>query len=95
MKVVVGKIAFFFPECHSLKEKRHFVRKLKEKTGHQFQVPVVEVDGQNLWQRAVFGFALVGNETGNLQVIADQMIRYMEGLDLGQVVDKETRIVEV
>ncbi|MBI2082922.1 MAG: DUF503 domain-containing protein [Deltaproteobacteria bacterium] len=94
MKIVAGKIAFFFPECHSLKEKRHFVQKLKEKTSHQFGVPVAEVDQHDLWQRAVLGFAIVGNEIKPLQRLADQIIRFMETLDLGQIIDKETELME-
>jgi hypothetical protein len=38
--------------AHSLKEKRHVVRGLKDRLRHKFNVAVAEIDYQDLWQRA-------------------------------------------
>ena len=38
---------------HSLKDKRHTVQSLKERLRGKFNVAVAEIDGLDLWQRAV------------------------------------------
>jgi uncharacterized protein len=38
--------------AHSLKEKRHVVKSLKDRLRHKFNVAVAEIDFQDLWQRA-------------------------------------------
>jgi hypothetical protein len=39
--------------AHSLKDKRHVVKSLKEKLRNRFNVAVAEIDCQDLWQRSV------------------------------------------
>ena len=39
-------------QSHSLKDKRHVVKSLKDRLRHKFNVAVAEIDGQDLWQRA-------------------------------------------
>ena len=38
-------------ESHSLKDKRHFVKSLKDRLRSKFNVAVAEIDYQDLWQR--------------------------------------------
>ncbi len=38
------------------------VRKLKDRIGARYRVPISEVSGQNTWQRIGLGFALVGSD---------------------------------
>ena len=38
---------------HSLKDKRHVVKGLKDRLRHKFNVSVAEIDYQDLWQRAL------------------------------------------
>jgi uncharacterized protein len=39
--------------CHSLKDKRHWVRGLKDRLRHAHNVAVSEVSDQDLWQSSV------------------------------------------
>ena len=39
--------------AHSLKDKRHVVKSLKEKLRSRFNLAVAEIDCQDLWQRSV------------------------------------------
>ena len=48
-----------FPEAHSLKEKRHFVRSAKDNLRNRFGAAVAEVDHHDLWQRATLTVACV------------------------------------
>ena len=41
-----------FEESHSLKDKRHYVRGVKDRLRKSFNVAVAEIDGQDLWQRS-------------------------------------------
>jgi uncharacterized protein YlxP (DUF503 family) len=47
---------------HSLKDKRHVVKGLKERLRHRFNVSVAEIDYQDLWQRAVLAAVTVSAE---------------------------------
>jgi uncharacterized protein YlxP (DUF503 family) len=45
--------------AHSLKDKRHVVKGLKEKLRNRFNVAVAEIDCQDLWQRSVVAVVTV------------------------------------
>jgi uncharacterized protein YlxP (DUF503 family) len=48
-----------FPDAHSLKGKRHFVRSARDTLRSRFGASVAEVDHHDLWQRARLTVALV------------------------------------
>lgn len=47
---------------HSLKEKRHVVKSLKDRLRQKFNVSVAEIDYQDLWQRALIAAAVVSSD---------------------------------
>lgn len=49
-------------ESHSLKEKRHVVRRLKDRLRGRFNVAVAEIDYQELWQRALVAAVTVSSD---------------------------------
>src|SRR5271155_3835345 len=51
----IGVITFELrlDDSHSLKDKRHFVKSLKDRLRAKFNVAVAEIDYQDLWQRAL------------------------------------------
>jgi uncharacterized protein YlxP (DUF503 family) len=52
------RIELFFPASRSLKAKRSVLNSLKTRLSH-LNLAVAEVDGHDLWQRAVLGAAAV------------------------------------
>ncbi len=62
MVLGVLRVEFFFPENGSLKEKRHYLRSVKDKVRSSFNVSVAEVDYQDLWQRSSLAFVCVAGE---------------------------------
>jgi len=46
-------------EAHSLKDKRHYVKSLKDRLRSKFNVSVAEIDFQDSWQRSVIAVATV------------------------------------
>ncbi|QER42049.1 DUF503 domain-containing protein [Thermodesulfobacterium sp. TA1] len=63
MVVGVAKIELFIPEPNSLKAKRQVLKALTQKIEAKFRkVSLAEVDGHDLWQRAVLGISVVGKD---------------------------------
>jgi uncharacterized protein YlxP (DUF503 family) len=68
MSLFVGvvRIDLFLPQSRSLKDKRAVLHSIKDRL-KPMNLAVAEVDGQDLWQRATLGVALVGAEPGHLE----------------------------
>jgi uncharacterized protein YlxP (DUF503 family) len=47
--------------AHSLKEKRHVVKSLKDRLRHKFNVAVAEIDYQDVWQHALVSAVTVSS----------------------------------
>ncbi len=61
-------------ESHSLKDKRHVVKSLKDRLRHKFNVAVAEIDGQDLWQRGVVAAVTVSAD----QRYAEELLQSVE-----------------
>ena len=59
---------------HSLKEKRHVVRSLKDRLRERFNVAVAEIDHLDSWQNAVVAAVTVSND----RVHAEQVLQAVE-----------------
>jgi uncharacterized protein YlxP (DUF503 family) len=46
-------------DAHSLKDKRHYVKSLKDRLRGKFNVAVAEIDYQELWQRGLIACVTV------------------------------------
>jgi hypothetical protein len=61
---------------HSLKDKRHVVKGLKDRLRHKFNVAVAEIDYQDLWQRSMMAVVTVSSDHGHaervLQSVEDE-----------------------
>ena len=49
-------------ESHSLKDKRHVVKSLKDRLRNRFNVSVAEIDHQDTWQRATLAAVTVASD---------------------------------
>jgi uncharacterized protein YlxP (DUF503 family) len=61
-------------EAHSLKEKRHVVKSLKDRLRHKFNVSVAEIDDQDLHNSAVLAAATVSSSRD----FAEKILRAVE-----------------
>jgi uncharacterized protein len=77
--VGIARLTLFLPASHSLKEKRMVLRRVKDRTKQKFNVSCAEVEDNDLWQRAVLGIALVGNERKFVESALDEVIRFVRG----------------
>jgi uncharacterized protein YlxP (DUF503 family) len=95
MIVGVGLITFRLHECHSLKEKRGIVKTIIARLRNHFNASVAEVADNDVHQRAVVGFALVGNDPSLVNSKIDKMFNMAEELGLAEVVDTEMELIPI
>jgi uncharacterized protein len=93
MIVGVSSIELFFPENHSLKDKRQLTRKIVEKVRSRFSISVMEVEQTNLWQRAHIGFAVVGVKKDHVDAAIENVHDFVESLYMGEIIGTKTEII--
>lgn len=74
MVVGVCTIDLHLPGTGSLKDKRRILLSLKERIKKAYNVSIAEVDGNDLWQRAVLGVACVANEGRYVSQVLDGVL---------------------
>jgi uncharacterized protein len=79
MTVGIARLTLFIPDSHSLKEKRMVLRRVKDRTRQKFNVAIAEVEDQDVWQRAVLGLAVVGNDGRFVDGALDEVIKFVRG----------------
>ncbi len=72
MIVGVCTVELFIPDSQSLKDKRQVLLSLKDRLRDKFNLSVAEIDGQDVWQRAVLGLACVANDGRHINQVLDQ-----------------------
>jgi uncharacterized protein YlxP (DUF503 family) len=89
--VGILSVELFFPESHSLKDKRHHLRSLKAQLQHRVGCSIAEVDHHETWQRARLTLSCVTREAGEAERLLDQAERYVRGQDVDVLVcDRRT-----
>jgi hypothetical protein len=68
-----------FPEAHSLKEKRMFLRSAKQQLQNRVGASVAEVDHHDAWQRARLTVACVARRAGETERLLDEAERWLAG----------------
>jgi uncharacterized protein YlxP (DUF503 family) len=95
--MVIGfcQLDFRIPENHSLKGKRHVIRKMIDRVRHQFNVAISEVGDNDLWQRAKIGICTVGNDRRHINSSLDKVIDFIEKMNLVDMIHTEMEILTV
>ena len=62
-------------EAHSLKDKRHTVKGLKDRLRGKFNVAVAEIDYQDLWQRGLIACVTVSPDQGHAELVLQSVER--------------------
>src|SRR5208283_3773035 len=95
MVVGISRIEIFLPENHSLKEKRHAMRRIVERTKGRFNISIMEIDQTNLWQKATIGFAVIGVKQDHVNSTIENVSRYIESMYIGKVIGSKTEIMVI
>lgn len=77
MTVGIARLALFIGASHSLKEKRMVLRRVKDLVRQKFNVSIAEVAENDVWQRAVLGIAVVGNDRRYVEGALDEVIGFV------------------
>ena len=93
MVIGICQLDFRIPENHSLKGKRHTLRKLIDRVRHRFNVAISEVGDHDLWQRAQIGICAVGNDRRHINSSLDKVIDFIEKMHLVEMVQTEMEIL--
>ncbi len=77
----VGIYSFelFFPESHSLKEKRMHLRSVKSQLQNRISCSISEVDHHDVWQRSRLTLACVAREAREANRLVDEAERWLSG----------------
>ena len=70
----VLRLEIHVEESHSLKEKRHVVKSLKDRLRERFNVSVAEIDYLDSWQNSVVAAVTVSND----RIYAEQILQAVE-----------------
>ncbi len=93
MVVGTGLIDLLIPGCGSLKEKRSVLKRIIHRTRNEFNVSMAEVDDNDLWRRARIGFSVVGNDHAYINAKMDHILRFIDRLELAEVIRNRFEIV--
>ena len=95
MVVGLGIITFRLHDCRSLKGKRKIVKSIINQLRNTFNVSVAEVGSNDVYQRAVIGFALVGNDRMVINSKIDKIFNLTDELGLAEIIDNEMEIINL
>ncbi|HHY10236.1 MAG TPA: DUF503 domain-containing protein [Firmicutes bacterium] len=77
----------YLPGASSLKEKRKVVKSVTTKIQNQFNVAVVEIDNENLWQRAKIGVAAAGDSREYIERQLQLVLNFMDSEPRWEITD--------
>lgn len=81
-------------DAHSLKDKRHVVKSLKDRLRSKFNVAVAEIDYQDTWQRSVVAAVTVSGDHGHAESVLQNVERDAANILGGMLVATAVEWVE-
>lgn len=85
--VGVLTLELHLPDSHSLKDKRHTVKGLKDRLRSRFNVAVAEIGYQDIWQRALISAVTVSGDHAHAEQVLQSVEREAVHLLGGALVD--------
>lgn len=95
MVIGFGTITFRLHDCRSLKGKRKIVKSMVHQLRNHFNASVAEVASNDIHQRAVIGFSMVGNNQAIINSKVDKLFNHAEALGLAEIIDSEMEIMHL
>ena len=92
MVIGVCTIDLHLPGIGSLKGKRQILLSLKERIKNTYNVSIAEVDGNDLWQRAVLGVACVSNDGRHVNQVLDAVLNAVRANPSVELVQHHTEL---
>jgi hypothetical protein len=95
MVVGLGLITFRLHDCHSLKSKRTIVKSIIGRMQNRFNASVSEVGSNEVYDEALIGFAVVGNDRIHTNSVIDKAFNFADELGLAEIVNTEMEIISL
>lgn len=92
MFVGIVRMELFISYVHSLKEKRQVLKKIMDNVRNKFPVSVSEVEDHDLWQKAVVGFAVVSNESVQIERMIQKITDLIDSLHVCDILETRKEI---
>jgi uncharacterized protein YlxP (DUF503 family) len=92
MVVGVLRLALVIRGAHSLKEKRHALRRIIDRVRARYNVSIAEVGDNDIWQRALVGVTAVANDRSFVNEVLDKVVRDVEMLGVADLVGREMEL---
>jgi len=86
-------INLYFPNSHSLKDKRNIIKSIKSRIRNNFNVSVSEINNHDIWKNTTLGIACIGNEKRYLDNVLNEVIKFIENQNKLQVIDFKKTIL--
>ncbi len=93
MLLGICTINLYFPDSHSLKDKRNIVKSIKLRIRNNFNVSVSEINNYDLWKNTILGIACIGNEKKYLNNVLNEVIKFIDNQNKLQLINFETTIL--
>jgi len=71
-------VDLFIGDAQSLKDKRMVIKGLKDRIRNQFNVSIGELDGEDKWQTATLGVAMISNDRRYIDGILQNVLNFIE-----------------
>jgi uncharacterized protein YlxP (DUF503 family) len=91
----LGIVTFRLHDCRSLKAKRKIVKAIIAQMRNNFNISVAEIGSNDMYQRAMIGFALVGNNRAVINSKIDKIFNLVDELNLAEIIDSEMEIINI
>lgn len=95
MKIGCCQLRFFLHGNNSLKGKRKVVSSMKDRVRNKFNVSVAEVGDNDQWQSIRLGVAAVGPDPQYIDGLIQQVIRFLDSLQLAELTDSQFELIHV
>lgn len=95
MVVGLGIITFRLHDCRSLKSKRKIVKSIVGRLQNNFNAAVAEVGSNDIYDEALIGFAVVGNDRILTNSKIDKVFNFADELGLAEIINTEMEIINL
>ncbi len=95
MVVGLGIITFRLHDCRSLKSKRKTVKSIIGRLQNNFNASVAEVGSNDVYDEALIGFAVVGNDRILTNSKIDKVFNFADELGLAEIINTEMEIINL
>jgi uncharacterized protein YlxP (DUF503 family) len=89
----IGIVDIYISDSRSLKRKRGVLRSILKRTQNRFNISIAEVGNNDNWKRSRIGFSVVGNNTSYINSKIDEILRFIDNLNLAEVLNSEVEII--